>query len=552
MEPNQILIKNGYVYDPINGINCERMDIAIKDGKIVEDKEIDPREATAIDANGMVVFPGGIDVHSHMVGPVVGSALPIAPREVQRALTLKQIGRSYAKMGWTMAIDPAVPPLFAKQAVMELNEIPIIDKAFYTLLGSNWLMMEYVKENLFDKFLAYISWLLRNVRAFAVKLANPGGGELWSWHYDLQSLDDVIPYFNVTPREIVNTTIKANEKLALPHSVHLHCNNTLRPGNASATIDSVKIANALEVGSAERKQTMHIAHIQFNCYGGKDWGSMESRAEEMAKSINSTDKVTADLGQITFGETVFLSPDGCLVQRTARLFKESVLSNYDFEAEDTGGGVRLTYSMDNPINSLQWAIGLELALLIDDPWKLSLTTNSPSGGLFTKYPEVIRWLMSKEDRETVLKEGPPVLQKRSSIAAIEREYDLYDIAVITRASPARALGISKMKGHLGIGADADVSIYGLNPENLTPHSVSRAFSSAAYTIKSGRTVVKRGQVVQDVQGKIMWTETKVDEDLEKDMLSDLQLIFKRFYSLDLNNYPVHKNYVREGRAITKK
>jgi len=526
------------------------MDIAIKDGKIVEDKEMDPQEATTIDAKGMVVFPGGIDIHSHMVGPVVGGVLPIAPKEVQQALVLKQIGRSYAKMGWTMAIDPAVPPLFAKQAVMELNEIPIIDKAFYTLLGSNWLMMEYVKENLFDKYVAYVSWLLRNVRAFAVKLANPGGGELWSWHYDLQSLDDVIPYFNVTPREIVNTTIKANEKLALPHSIHLHCNNTLRPGNASATLDSVKIANTLEAGSAERKQTMHIAHIQFNCYGGKDWNSMESRAEEVAKSINSTDKVTADLGQITFGETMFLSPDGCLVHRIATLFKETPLSNRDFEIEDTCGGVKLTYSTDNLINSLQWAIGLELALLIDDPWKLSLTTNSPSGGLFTKYPEVICWLMSKEQRETVLEKSPSTLQRRSSIAAIEKGYDLYDIAVITRASPARALGISKIKGHLGIGADADVAIYGLDPENVTPHSVSKAFSSAAYTIKSGRMVVKNGQVVQDVQGQILWTETEVDENLEKDMLNDLELIFKRFYSLSCNNYLVPKNYVQVGKAIT--
>ena len=32
----ELLIKNGFVYDPINGINGEKMDIAIKDRKIVE------------------------------------------------------------------------------------------------------------------------------------------------------------------------------------------------------------------------------------------------------------------------------------------------------------------------------------------------------------------------------------------------------------------------------------------------------------------------------------------------------------------------------------
>jgi len=32
----EMLIKNGFVFDPLNGINGEKMDIAIKDGKIVE------------------------------------------------------------------------------------------------------------------------------------------------------------------------------------------------------------------------------------------------------------------------------------------------------------------------------------------------------------------------------------------------------------------------------------------------------------------------------------------------------------------------------------
>jgi formylmethanofuran dehydrogenase subunit A len=481
---------------------------------------------------------------------VISNSLQIAPRDIQQTLNLEQIGRTYARMGYTMAVEPAVPPLFAKQAVMELEDIPIIDKAFYVLLGNNWLMMEYVKEGLLDKLSTYISWLLRNVKGFAVKLANPGGGELWSWRGDLQNLDDVVPYFNVTPREIIETTMKANERIGLPHSVHLHCNNTLRPGNVSTTLDSIKMADAVEVGNAERKQTMHIAHAQYNCYGGEDWDSIQSRAEEVAKAINSTDKITADLGQITFGQTVFVSPDGCLTERIARLFKETTVTNSEFEIEDTSGGVKLTYSKDDPISSFLWATGLELALLIHDPWKLSLTSNSPSGGLFSRYPEIISWLMNREEREKILKESEPFLQKKSSIASIEREYDLHDICVMTRAGPAKALGISKMMGHLGVGADADISIYDLAQKNLTAQSIVRAFSNAAYTIKSGNIVVKNGQVIQDRKGQILWAKTSYDESLEKEVLNDLDLIFKRFYSVNLDNFLVRDDYVREGRAIT--
>lgn len=32
----ELLIKNGFVYDPLNGINGEKMDIAVKDAKIAE------------------------------------------------------------------------------------------------------------------------------------------------------------------------------------------------------------------------------------------------------------------------------------------------------------------------------------------------------------------------------------------------------------------------------------------------------------------------------------------------------------------------------------
>jgi formylmethanofuran dehydrogenase subunit A len=32
----EMLIKNGFIFDPLNGINGEKMDLAIRDGKIVE------------------------------------------------------------------------------------------------------------------------------------------------------------------------------------------------------------------------------------------------------------------------------------------------------------------------------------------------------------------------------------------------------------------------------------------------------------------------------------------------------------------------------------
>jgi dihydroorotase len=61
-----ILIKGGHVIDPKNNIN-ELMDVAILDAKVVAvAKNIDPKKAVqVIDAKGMYVTPGLIDIHSH-------------------------------------------------------------------------------------------------------------------------------------------------------------------------------------------------------------------------------------------------------------------------------------------------------------------------------------------------------------------------------------------------------------------------------------------------------------------------------------------------------
>ncbi len=60
-----IRIINGKVYDPANNIDGEIKEICIKDGKVVDSVDDD---AVVIDAQGMAVMPGGIDIHCHIAG----------------------------------------------------------------------------------------------------------------------------------------------------------------------------------------------------------------------------------------------------------------------------------------------------------------------------------------------------------------------------------------------------------------------------------------------------------------------------------------------------
>jgi dihydroorotase len=61
-----LLIKNGHLIDPKNGIN-QKMDIAINNGKIaaVEKFIIEGTSKKIIDAKGLIISPGLLDIHSH-------------------------------------------------------------------------------------------------------------------------------------------------------------------------------------------------------------------------------------------------------------------------------------------------------------------------------------------------------------------------------------------------------------------------------------------------------------------------------------------------------
>ncbi|MCI0464067.1 MAG: amidohydrolase family protein, partial [Gemmataceae bacterium] len=111
------------------------------------------------------------------------------------------------------------------------------------------------------------------------------------------------------------------------------------------------------------------------------------------------------------------------------------------------------------MHALQWAIGLELFLLSEDPWRLVLSTDHPNGGSFMMYPRLIRLLMDREFRnQEIQKVNQKAIRHTVLADKLDREYTLEEIAIVTRAGPARALGL-KYKGHLGVGADADITIY---------------------------------------------------------------------------------------------
>lgn len=558
-----LIIKNGYIYDPLNGVDGEKYDIHISKGKIVD--EVGRREAKIIDASNMIVMPGGVDLHSHIAGSKINIGRAMRPEDHRKdvmsktSLTRAGVGYScpstfytgyrYAQIGYTTVFEPAMPPLSARHVHEELNDIPIIDKGAFTLMGNNYFVLKYVKSKDLNMLKGFMAWLLKATRGYAVKIVNPGGVENWKWGKNVGGLDDLVYNFEVTPREIITSLAKVNEELGLPHTIHLHCNNLGVPGNWETTIESMKSVESIKP-SERRTRVVHVVHCQFNALDGENWVKLKSGAYKIAKYVNEHNHATIDLGQVLFTDTTTMTGDGPWQFRLHNLTGNKWV-NSDVEMEAGAGVVPYTFRKENPANAIQWAIGLELALMVYDPWKISMTTDHPNGGSFIHYPKVISWLMSRKARTDTMLELNRSCIKKTGLAGIYREYDFNEIAIITRAAPSMLLGL-KNKGHLGVGADGDVSIFNVNPMDWRPsmyRDVENAFSRAAFTIKNGEVVVKNGEITATPLGKTFWVDAKVSKEIESELLEDLQSEFKKIYTVSLNNYPVQDAYLPLSKRV---
>ncbi|MDR2624183.1 MAG: formylmethanofuran dehydrogenase subunit A [Methanobrevibacter sp.] len=556
----EYILKNGIVYDPTNDVEGEKKDVMFKDGKIVDSVSSDAKE---IDVTDKIVMAAGVDPHSHIAGPklVVGrlyrpedSRRGIVPKKgVTRAETGFSIpscpatGYRYSRMGYGTVVEAAMPPLEAKHTHEEINAIPNLDIAPLPLFGNNWFTMKYAKEGNVDDLAAFISHWLKLVKGYGIKLVNPCGGEAWGWGMNVHGVDDPAPYFDVTAREVITALAKANEKLSLPHSIHLHPNDLGHPGNYETTIESMKIVKGISKNSPVRNQAVHMTHIQYHSYAGTNWRDFESAASDIAKFINDNDYVTCDVGQITLDETTTMTADGPMEFDLHQL-NGLKWANKDIELETASGIVPFIYSGRNSVHSVQWAIGLEMFLLVNNPWQVFLTTDSPNAGPFIRYPRVISWLMSNKRRIEMIenREVHKAVEKKSTLTTIDREYDFNEIATITRAAPAKAYGFTD-RGHLGIGANADVAVYDIKPNEIDPsieyEAIEEGFGSAAYTFKDGRMLVKDGEVVEVVPSRTLWTNVSGLEAEEQVVLDKIMPSFNKYYTIKFENYKVNDHFV---------
>ena len=227
-----------------------------------------------------------------------------------------------------------------------------------------------------------------------------------------------------------------------------------------------------------------------------------------------------------FGQTVTASGDTMRQIRNARFAHPRSGCAMDIECEAGCGVVPFRYRDKNFVNALQWAIGLELFLLVDDPWRIFLTTDHPNGAPFTTYPHLIRLLMDKSFRNE-------------------------HAAHVPRRARRRALAGDRARVHALRDRDHDAGRPGAHPRNRRPRPSRRRcggrrhglrghrrprgmFATPALVFKDGVLVARAGSIVNVARGATHMVQPAYDRGIE----TTLRPYFERFRGMRLPNVAI--------------
>jgi len=538
----KLIIKNGLIFDPLNKITGEVKDILIQDGKIVE-KFSSSKDVRTIDAKNKTVIPAALDIHTHIASQQVNWARLIGANNSEfmilwKGLTLDYIAKSYIANGYTFILEANVFPSLARQTIFNFRNLPILDKAMLLNISNLWPLELEFQRGKIENLAVFLSDLLSITKGFGFKVYNPFESESWNFKTLRKDVSSKGRLYNFSALDVYENLTKANEYLGMPHSVHAHIEGyeQIKAKNNLFTILNKIKSLDLETNSdldseLKRSQFFHIAHASaYNIDGNNS---------ELINSLNEIDTIDIDLGFIGFDK---INPLITSDRRLINLFlnnngngndKTLISSAVEFEG-DTFATIR-TFDKKNIQDCILWANGIELALMVDNKWQLQFSVNYPNYADINNVPEIATWLISKDARDEFMTGMNKEFLTNNDLQNNDKTLTFNEFIIITRASPAKSLGLGNIKGSLRESADADINILDLNINEIDIskdyEQLKNALLNIEYVIKSGEIIKHKDKINLIHQGKIYWSKGTVEVEDKELIMKSKRDFYKKFSSV---------------------
>jgi len=555
---NKFIIKNGLVYDPLNQIEGEKKDILVESGRII-DKFGNETDIKEIDANGKTVIPSAIDIHTHIASQQVNWIRLLGSnnekfKETWQGLTLEKIAKDYLSMGYTFILEANVFPSLAKQTIFNFHQLPVLDKGMLLNISNLWpLELEFQRGKIED-MAVFLSDLLSKTKAFGFKVYNPFECEVWNFKELREDLTSQGRLYNFSALDVYENVVKCVESLGLPHSAHAHIEgyeDEIGKVNLFTVLEKIKLLN-LETGlgtnsNRKRAQILHLAHLNSYAVDGDN--------STLINFLNKNPNFSADLSFIGFNQiNPLVTSDRRLINSMFTMdsidnpFK-LISSAVEFEG-DSFVTLRSLHKDDYKACTL-WANALDLALNIQNKYQLSLSLNFPNYANITDIPEIVSWLISYKARENFMKGMNDTFLKKNALLSNEKELSFAELVCLTRANPAKILGLGSIKGNLGLHSDADINIIDINIKDINLNTeyekLKDSLSNIDYVIKSGKIVKKQNSIDTSSNGLIFWSEGQVEKEGKNFILSKKEEFYNKYSSMFYDSYQVSidKNVLRK-------
>lgn len=554
----KLIIKNGLIFDPLNKIAGEVKDILIQDGKIVE-KFSSENDVKTIDAKNKTIIPAALDVHTHIASQQVNWARLIGAnnsdfKEIWKGLTLEYIAKSYIANGYTFILEANVFPSLARQTIFNFKHLPVLDKAMLLNVSNLWPLELEFQRGKIDNLAVFLSDLLSMTKGFGFKVYNPFESESWNFKDLRKDVSSKGRLYNFSALDVYENLTKANEHLGMPHSIHAHIEGyeQIKAKNNLFTILNKIKSLGLESNSQldselKRLQIFHIAHASAYNVDGNNI--------ELINSLNEDNNIDVDLGFLGFDK---INP---LITSDRRLINSLLKNNGNKSgkaliscAVESEGDIFATlrnFDKKNIQDCILWANGIDIALKVDNKWQLQFSVNYPNYANINNVPEIATWLVSKDAREKFTTGMNKNFLTNNSLQDNDKALTFNEFIILTRASPAKSLGLGNLKGCLSEGADADVNVLDLNINNIDLskdyEKLKNALSNIEYVIKSGEIVKHKEKYNLIYQGKIFWSKGNVEVEDKELILKNKKDFYQKYSSIFYESLriSIDDNYLKQ-------
>ena len=549
MASDKIIIKNGIVFDPLNKIEGEVKDILIEDGIIV-DTFTSEKDVKKIDANNKTVIPAALDIHSHFASQQVNWARLLGSKnevfqDTWEGLRLENIAKNFISNGYTFILEANVFPSLVKQTIFDFTHFPVLDKAMLLNVSNFWpLEIEFQKGKIEDMAI-FLSDLLLKTKGFGFKAYNPFESASWDFKVVRDDLSKQGRLFNFNALDVYKNLTRCVEFLGLPHSIHAHIEGCEQEQGIKNLFDVLEEIKSLGLESPNyRSQLFHLAHASsYNIHGDNS---------KLIDFFNNNKDFDLDLGFLGFDNiNPLISSDRRLINSiyNPEVPRKLIRSAIEFEG-DSFSTIR-TFNKNNETDCILWANSIDLALNIKNKYQLQSSINFPNYANITKMPQIATWLMSSEARNNFMKNMNSDFQNKTVLKDNKDTLTFNDFIIITRASPAQSLGLGRIKGNLGLGADGDLNILNLNlteiDENKDYDELIKALSNIGLIVKAGETIKKDDNFNLNIQGKIFWSNGKLEKKDPLMILSKKEEFYQKYASVFYDSFKttIDANYLRK-------